>query len=92
MNQPTHDSSAEFWILKTLEFGPANMAEVARWIQHIDTVQFEAHTLADTLEALAVEGLIDSDWALSDRSRVMSYRVTAVGQQYLSTLTSSACS
>ena len=83
---PTRDATLDFWILKTLEFGSANEDEVARWIRHIDTIQFESQVLSNALEALAAEGLIESHLGLSNGSRARSYRLTAVGLQHLPTL------
>ena len=83
MTNPTRDASLDFWILKTLEFGSANEDELARWIRHIDTLQFESQLLSNALEALAREELIESHRGLSNGSR---YRLTAVGLQRLSTL------
>ena len=87
------DSPTEFlkgtmdlMVLKTLSWGPAHGYGIARWIEHCtdDVLQVEEGSLYPALYKLEEQGLIDSDWGITENNRrAKFYRLTAAGKKQL---------
>ena len=78
----------ELLILKTLERHrePLHGYGIARYIQRVsgDVLQVEEGSLYPALQRLAVKGLVEAEWGVSDNGRRgRLYRLTRVGRKQL---------
>ena len=75
-------------ILKTLTWGPRHGYAVARWIRETsaDVILVEDRALYLALHRLEENGLIESEWGLSENNRrARYYQLTAAGKRQLQT-------
>ena len=73
-------------ILKSLSWGPAHGYGIARWIEQItdDELLVEEGSLYPALHRLQANGLVTSEWEISDTNRrVKTYTITEAGRQRL---------
>ncbi len=73
-------------ILKTLTRGAMHGWGIAQFIQQVsdDVLRVEEGSLYPALHRLELEGLIDSEWGLSDNNRrAKYYRLTELGRKQL---------
>ena len=73
-------------ILKTLTRGPMHGWGISQWIQQIsdEVLRVEEGSLYPALHRLELDGIIDSEWGLSDNNRrAKFYRLTAEGRKRL---------
>lgn len=73
-------------VLKTLSWGPSHGYGVARWIEQVtaDVLRVEEGSLYPALHRLEKQGLVDSDWGLSENNRrAKYYTITADGRRQL---------
>jgi PadR family transcriptional regulator len=73
-------------ILRTLVFGPSHGHAIARQIRRAsdDVLQVETGSLYPALHRLEAQGLISSEWELSDKGkRAKYYRLTRSGRRQL---------
>ncbi len=78
--------SLNLLILKTLSHGPLHGYAITCRIQQIseDVLQIEEGSLYPALHRMQQDGLISSEWALSDTNRrVRFYKLTAIGKKAL---------
>jgi transcriptional regulator len=74
-------------ILKTLSRGPMHGYGISQWIQQIsdEVLRVEEGSLYPALHRLELDGVIDSEWGLSENNRrAKFYRLTAEGRKLLS--------
>ena len=75
-------------ILRTLLFGPAHGHQIAKHIQRTtdDVLQVEHGSLYPALHRLEKQGLITSDWKLTEnKQRARYYTLTGAGKKQLAT-------
>ena len=73
-------------VLKTLTRGPSHGYAIALSIQSIseDVLRVEEGSLYPALHRLELDGVIDSEWGVSDNNRrAKFYRLTAAGRKQL---------
>jgi PadR family transcriptional regulator PadR len=78
----------DLMILKTLSWAPAHGYGIARWIERCtdDVLQVEEGSLYPALYKLEEQGLIVSDWGITEHNRrAKFYRLTAAGKKQLRT-------
>jgi PadR family transcriptional regulator, regulatory protein PadR len=76
----------DLMVLKTLSWAPAHGYGIARWIEHCtdDVLQVEEGSLYPALYKLEEQGLIASDWGITENNRrAKFYRLTAAGKKQL---------
>ena len=75
-------------VLRTLTWGPRHGYAVARWIRETsdDVILVEDRALYLALHRLEENGLIESEWGLSENNRrARYYQLTAAGRRQLQT-------
>lgn len=73
-------------VLKTLTRGPQHGYGIAQFIQQVseDVLRVEEGSLYPALHRLELDGMIDSDWGLSENNRrAKFYKLTALGRKQL---------
>lgn len=78
--------SLDLLILKTLSLSPAHGWGISQRVQQISDGEFEMNqgSLYPALQRLEKEGLITSDWGVTDNNRqARYYRLTAAGRRAL---------
>jgi PadR family transcriptional regulator, regulatory protein PadR len=73
-------------ILKTLSRGAMHGYGIAQFIQQVsdEVLRVEEGSLYPALHRLELDGMIDSEWGLSDNNRrAKYYRLTALGRKQL---------
>jgi PadR family transcriptional regulator len=78
----------DLMVLKTLSWGPAHGYGIARWIEQCtdDVLQVEEGSLYPALHRLEDQGLIASEWGITELNRrARFYRLTAAGRKQLQT-------
>jgi transcriptional regulator len=78
----------DLMVLKTLSWAPAHGYGIARWIEQCtgDVLQVEEGSLYPALYKLEENGLIVSDWGITENNRrAKFYRLTAAGKKQLKT-------
>jgi PadR family transcriptional regulator PadR len=73
-------------ILKVLALGPLHGWGISQRLHHLsgDTFRVTQGSLYPSLHRMVVQGLLDSDWEMSDTARrVKTYRLTAAGRKRL---------
>jgi PadR family transcriptional regulator, regulatory protein PadR len=76
----------DLMVLKTLSWAPAHGYGIARWIEQCtdDVLQVEEGSLYPALYKLEEQGLIVSDWGITENNRrAKFYRLTAAGKKQL---------
>ena len=76
----------DLMVLKTLSWGPAHGYGIARWIEQCteDVLRVEEGSLYPALYRLEDNGLITSDWGITEHNRrAKFYRLTAAGKKQL---------
>jgi PadR family transcriptional regulator, regulatory protein PadR len=76
----------DLMILRTLLSGPSHGHAIAKHIQHTseDVLQVETGSLYPALHRLEAQGLISSEWELSDKGkRAKFYSLTRAGKKQL---------
>ena len=73
-------------VLKTLTSGPQHGWGIAQFIQQVsdEVLRVEEGSLYPALHRMELDGLIDSEWGLSENNRrAKFYRLTAAGRKQL---------
>jgi transcriptional regulator len=73
-------------VLKTLAWGPTHGYDVARWIRQVsdETITVEDRALYLALHRLEEQGLLSSEWGVSENGRrARYYALTAAGRRRL---------
>src|SRR5688572_29351194 len=76
----------DLMVLKTLSWGPAHGYGIARWIEQCtdDVLQVEEGSLYPALYKLEENGLVSSDWGVTENNRrAKFYRLTTAGKKQL---------
>ncbi len=76
----------DLMVLKTLSWAPAHGYGIARWIEQCtdDVLQVEEGSLYPALHKLEEQGLIASEWGITEHNRrAKFYRLTAAGKKQL---------
>ena len=78
----------DFLILKALTWGPMHGFEISRWITRTteEALEIEEGALYPALHRMERRGLLDAEWALTERSRrAKYYRLTRAGRDQVRT-------
>lgn len=78
--------SLDLLVLKTLSLAPMHGWGIGQRVQQISkgTLEVNQGSLYPALQRLEKEGLIDSDWGMTDNNRrARYYRITAAGRRAL---------
>jgi transcriptional regulator len=73
-------------VLRTLAWGPRHGYAIARWIKETseETIQVEDRALYFALHRLEEQGLVESEWGLSENNRrARYYQLTTAGRVQL---------
>lgn len=76
----------EFLILKTLTWGAMHGFEISRWITRTtdEALEIEEGALYPALHRMERRGLLQAEWALTERSRrAKYYQLTKAGREQL---------